>query len=516
MDVAGATKSFRYDRTATSSNLHERKQGNLVMAASPILIVDDDASLRSIVSAMLRPAGYEPTLAGSAEEAIDFLQKGFRPGLILSDIVMTGMTGLGLLEHVRLNHAEIPIVMVTGVNDVAVAIAALRNGAYDYLLKPFEREQLLSTVLRALEYRALVEQNNIYRSQLEDLVEARTEMLNNAVADLERSYDITLEALGDALDLKDTETEGHSRRVTAYTIALARAMHLPPQDIRTFARGAFLHDVGKMAIPDAILLKPGRLTAEEQSTMREHCARGYHMLRKIPYLRDAAEIVYSHQEHFDGSGYPRSLRGEQIPLGARIFAVADALDAITSDRPYRQASSFASARKEIQKCNGTQFDPQVIDYFLQMSDRVWEDLRNEILGEAQKFNPFSLSAVKQLLPRREAASSKEGKLIAMSANPANAPLDRTQLEQALTTLRGWQVEQNQLTRTFSFPSFADALSFVQSIGVEAERVQHHPDLDIRYSKVRVNLTTHDAGGITAKDLDLAKSADGMAIALHAR
>jgi cyclic di-GMP phosphodiesterase len=488
------------------------------MAASPILIVDDDASLRAIVSAMLRPAGYEPLLAGSAEEAIELLGNGIRPKLILSDIVMTGMTGLGLLEHVRRNHTDTPIVMVTGVSDVAVAIEALRNGAYDYLLKPFEREQLLSTVERALEYRALVEQNHIYRSQLEELVTARTEMLNNAVADLERSYDITLEALGDALDLKDTETEGHSRRVTAYTIALARAMHLPPSEIRTIARGAFLHDVGKMAIPDAILLKPGRLTAEEQQTMREHCARGYHMLRKIPYLRDAAEIVYSHQEHYDGSGYPRGLRGNEIPLGARIFAVADALDAITSDRPYRRATSFANARKEILKCNGTQFDPQVIDYYLQMSDRVWEDLRNEILGEAQKFNPFSLSAVKQLLPRKEPAP--EAKYIPMNGQPDNSlqeqrMLDAVQLEQALSTLPGWGVEQGLLVRNLRFPSFPDALAFVQSAGAEAERVQHHPDLDIRYSKVRVGLTTHDAGGITGKDLSLARTLDALATALHA-
>jgi len=348
------------------------------MPSPTILVVDDDVSVRTIVAAMLEPAGYEPVLASSAEEAIAKINNGLEPRLILSDIVMTGMTGLRLLDHVRERHSEIPIVMVSGVSDVAVAIGTLRNGAYDYLLKPFERDQLLGTVLRALEYRALVEQNNVYRTHLEELVAARTEMLNSAIGDLERSYDITLEALGDALDLKDTETEGHSRRVTAYTIALARAMQLPPQEIRTMARGAFLHDVGKMAIPDAILLKPGRLTLDEQTTMREHCERGYQMLRKIPYLREAAEIVYSHQEHFNGSGYPRGLRGEEIPLGARIFAVADALDAITSDRPYRSATSFATARKEIRKNMGTQFDPRVVDVFLSMPDRVWEDLRAEI------------------------------------------------------------------------------------------------------------------------------------------
>ena len=216
----------------------------------------------------------------------------------------------------------------------------MRQGAYDYLLKPFEKDQLLVTVKRAIDYRRLVQQNAMYRQDLEQMVSARTGMLNQAIADLERSYDITLEALGDALDLKDAETEGHSKRVTAFTIALARGAGIPPHQIPVVARGAFLHDIGKMAIPDAILLKPSKLQVDEQKVMREHCARGYQMLRKIPFLQEAAEIVYSHQEHYDGSGYPRGLKGEQIPLGARIFAVADTLDAITSDRPYRRATSF--------------------------------------------------------------------------------------------------------------------------------------------------------------------------------
>jgi putative nucleotidyltransferase with HDIG domain len=485
------------------------------MAPPTILVVDDDVSVRTIVAAMLEPAGYEPVLASSAEEAIAKIQDGLAPRLILSDIVMTGMTGLTLLDHVRTRHAEIPIVMVSGVSDVAVAIGTLRNGAYDYLLKPFERDQLLGTVLRALEYRALVEQNNVYRTHLEELVVARTEMLNSAIGDLERSYDITLEALGDALDLKDTETEGHSRRVTAYTIALARAMQLPPQEIRTMARGAFLHDVGKMAIPDAILLKPGRLTLDEQTTMREHCERGYQMLRKIPYLREAAEIVYSHQEHYNGSGYPRGLRGEEIPLGARIFAVADALDAITSDRPYRSATSFATARKEIRKNMGTQFDPQVVDVFLSMPDRIWEDLRAEIQGEAQKFNPFSLGAVKHLLPRKD-TRAKNGILKSMPEPKKSAALDADVLKASVAKLPGWRVEQGTLTRTFTFPNFVEALAVVQSLGVEAEQKQHHPDLDIRYSKVKVGLVTHDAGGITLKDIALAQTADSLATPLNGK
>ncbi len=367
------------------------------MSTRRILIVEDEAYIRAVVTAMLEQAGFHVSAVADGREALQKLEHAGPFDLIVSDVMMPGMDGLTLLDRVRSLHPDIPLILVTAVHDVSVAMGAIRKGAYDYLLKPFEREQLMSTVGRALDYRALVEQNIMYRTQLEQLVEARTNMLNKAMLDLERSYDITLEALGDALDLKDTETEGHSKRVTAYTIALARATGLSASEIRTVARGAFLHDVGKMAIPDAILLKPGRLSIDEQAVMREHCARGYQMLRKIPFLADAAEIVFSHQEHYDGSGYPRGLKGEEIPLGARIFAVADALDAITSDRPYRRANSFAAARREICNCSGTQFDPKVIDVFMDMPDRLWEDLRGEITGRAQRFAPFSLTTLREAL-----------------------------------------------------------------------------------------------------------------------
>jgi len=271
--------------------------------------------------------------------------------------------------------------MVTAVHDISVALAAIRNGAYDYLLKPFEREQLLASVRRAVENRRLKLENIAYQTKLEALVSARTELLRHALADLERSYDITLEALGDALDLKDAETEGHSKRVTGFTIAIARAMGLPQDRVRVIARGAFLHDVGKMAIPDAILRKPGRLSPEEQEIMRQHARLGYQMLRKIPFLHEAANIVYSHQERFDGSGYPRGLKGDQIPLGARIFAVADTFDAMTSDRPYRAAQSISSGRREIERQSGKQFDPEIVKVFQSISERIWVELRNEI--EAQ-------------------------------------------------------------------------------------------------------------------------------------
>ena len=361
------------------------------MASVRILIVDDDENIRAEIAGALRSADYQPILVSSGLDAMRHVEKGESYDLVLSDIAMRGIDGLALLDRIKQLQPDTPIVMITAIHDIGTAITAMRRGAYDYLLKPFEHAQLHKTVRRALDYRVLVKQNSQFRFNLEQLVSSRTEMLGQAVADLERSYDVTLEALGDALDLKDSETEGHSKRVTAFTIALSRALGLGPAQIRVIARGAFLHDIGKMAIPDAILLKPGRLTVEEQSIMREHCARGYNILRKIPFLHEAAEIVYSHQEHYDGSGYPRGLRGEAIPLGARIFAVADTLDAITSDRPYRSASSFDAARREIRRCAGTQFDPAVVETYLGLPDQLWADLRAEIGHQTRGFAPLSYS-----------------------------------------------------------------------------------------------------------------------------
>src|ERR1700758_3794201 len=264
------------------------------MPADRILVVDDEEAIREIVTSMLVSANYQCRQAGSGVEALAMLSSGEEFELMLSDLMMAELDGIGLLERTKEEFPDIPVVMVTAVHDISVALAAIRNGAYDYLLKPFEREQLLAMVRRALETRRLRLENLAYQTKLESLVSGRTEMLRKALSDLERSYDITLEALGDALDLKDAETEGHSKRVTAFTIAIARAMELPQDRVRIIARGAFLHDVGKMAIPDAILRKPGRLSPEEQAIMKEHAFLGYKILRRIPFLQEAAEIVYSH------------------------------------------------------------------------------------------------------------------------------------------------------------------------------------------------------------------------------
>src|SRR5450755_4271700 len=350
----------------------------LTMADERILIVDDEDIVREAICSILSQAGFECRPMSSGTEALAILESDHDFSLVLSDVIMQGMDGLTLLARIRQEHPDIPVVMVTAVHDISVALAAIRNGAYDYLLKPFEREQLLNTVSRALENRRLKVENRTYQTNLESLVKARTDQLQAAMASLERSYDITLETLGDALDLKDRETEGHSKRVTAFTIAIARAMGLPRDQINTIARGAFLHDIGKIAIPDKILQKPGKLEPDEMTIMREHAYHGYQIVKKIPFLAEAAEIVYSHQEWFNGSGYPRNLKGAEIPLGARIFSVADTLDAITSDRIYRRKQTLEAAREEIAKWAGRQFDPDVVKIFLEMPDNIWADLRKEI------------------------------------------------------------------------------------------------------------------------------------------
>lgn len=363
--------------------------------AAQVLIFDPNREAGAIADA-LQPPDYLPVVVSTAEETLRRLEEGGQFRVLLAEVSRC-LDGRAcptayLIEQVKKSSIQLPIVVFG--TDLDLAVRAVRAGAYDYLLQPVERHRLLTTIARATEHSRLIEQNREYRQNLDQMVSARTDMLRQAIADLEESYDITLEALGDALDLKDSETEGHSKRVTAFTIALARGIGLDSATVRVIARGAFLHDVGKMAIPDAILLKPGKLHGSEQEVMREHCWRGYQILHKIPFLDEAAEIVYSHQEHYDGSGYPRGLRGEEIPLGARIFSIADTLDAITSDRPYRKAQSFRQARGEISRCAGTQFDPKLVEAYLAMPDRVWEELRREVMQATQGFSPFTYTAKK--------------------------------------------------------------------------------------------------------------------------
>lgn len=355
-----------------------------------VLVLENDPGTRSAIADALESKGHRVQFACNAADALQ-AQAASCFDLMLTDLALEDKRSLSLLEQLHNAHPHLPILIVTSINDLDVALCALRSGAADYLLKPVIREDLQEAVERALNRLHAVKESHLHRENLEQEVRSRTAMLQKAMEELEHSYDVTLEALGDALDMKDSETEGHSKRVTAYTVTLARAIGLSPAQIKMIARGAFLHDIGKMAIPDQILRKPGKLAANEQVAMREHCTLGYQMLRKIPFLAESAEIVYAHQERYDGSGYPRGLRGEEIPIGARIFSVADTLDAITSDRSYRKGASFEEARAEILRCMKTQFDPRIVEVFLTIPNELWHELRSEIMGREMRFSTFELA-----------------------------------------------------------------------------------------------------------------------------
>ena len=317
------------------------------------------------------------TLA-SLQAAIVRLHAAHMPGLLLVDATLAAEDGCAFLQRLSMLEARPCTIALLRPHDNPSTVALFRHGVADVLPIRASEGELQQCLARAQARLEDLRTSYSNRLRLERLLQERNAQLHEMMADLERSYDVTIEAMGDALDLRDEETEGHSKRVTAYTVALARQMELSGVTLQTIARGALLHDIGKIAIPDSILLKPGRLTPEEMDIMQRHCEHGYAIVRKIPFLAEAADIVYSHQEKFDGSGYPRGLAGEQIPLGARIFALADALDAMTSDRPYRRGIPFSAAIREIRSCRGAQFDPEVVDTFLAMPRDIWPSIRAEV------------------------------------------------------------------------------------------------------------------------------------------
>jgi len=252
-----------------------------------------------------------------------------------------------------------------------VGVKAMRSGADDYLVKPLRETAVIASLENALHKRRLEQEVEHYRHHLEELVAARTDQLRAALKQIEQSYEDTLQALGAAIDLRDNETAGHSQRVCRYSLEIARAMGWQDKQLGTLARGAYLHDIGKLGVPDGILLKPGALTPEERKIMQRHSQIGFDLVKDIPFLADATDVVLMHHERFDGSGYPQSLKGDAIPLSARIFAIADTLDAVTSERPYQRASSFESAREIIRRLSGTAFDPQIVNAFLKIREDVW-------------------------------------------------------------------------------------------------------------------------------------------------
>src|ERR1700704_4203108 len=342
-----------------------------------LLIVDDEAEVRGVLRDLLSDSSGCPE-AASAEEALAELRANDYQ-LVISDITMSGMTGLEMIPHVKVISPDTVIVMISGMQTIESAINALRQGAFDYLMKPFDLRQAEAAIARAYQHHELIVAKRRYENHLEELVEQRTAELDQALGSLENAYRSTLQALTAALETRDSETHGHSERVVTFSLRLGREYGLKSLEMKALEFGSLLHDIGKIGVPDAILRKPAKLTDEEWERMREHPLHGQQILRGIAFLKGAAKVVAQHHEKWDGSGYPLGLKTEDIDICARIFSVADAFDAITSDRVYRKGRPYEAAAQELNEWAGRQFDPKVVEAFHRVPQEDWEELRRRSL-----------------------------------------------------------------------------------------------------------------------------------------
>ena len=361
-----------------------------------ILIVDDEVEITEILADLLSEE-YACLRAASAEEALAHLHESeFQ--LVISDITMPGMSGLDMIPHIKALSPDTVVVMISGMQTVESAIGALRLGAFDYLMKPFDLRQVEAVVKRALEHHDLVVAKQRYENHLEELVEQRTVELDKALNSLEGAYRSTLKALTAALETRDSETHGHSERVVTYSLRLGREYGLSSEAMKALEFGSLLHDIGKIGVPDSILRKPAKLTEEEWVRMREHPLHGQQILRGIEFLEGAARVVAQHHEKWDGTGYPLGLRCEEIDICARIFAVADAFDAITSDRVYRRGKPYEAAAQELDDWAGRQFDPKIVEAFHRVPKSDWEELHRQSL--MPKPDQFDVRQVMQMMEAR--------------------------------------------------------------------------------------------------------------------
>ena len=336
-----------------------------------VVIVDDEPGVRGLLLAYLSALPLDCRPAKDAAEALALAAEEPRPALVLSDIEMPGLSGVELLERLKSLDETIQVIMVTGVRQMDTVRQCVRAGAYDYIVKPFESEDLLRTVERALERGRLIRQNAEYRRDLERMVREQT-------VEIRQTRDIALLTLARLAESRDTVTGQHLERMAEYSRRLAEAAAresvlgwFTPELVDQLYKSSPLHDIGKVGIPDAILRKPGPLAPDEMAIMRTHTEIGGDTLRSVierysghSFLKMGMEIAYHHHEHWDGSGYPRGLAGAQIPLAARIVALADAYDTITSRRPYKAAFDHEEAVRRIARDRGTHFDPVLVDVFL--------------------------------------------------------------------------------------------------------------------------------------------------------
>jgi response regulator RpfG family c-di-GMP phosphodiesterase len=385
--------------------------------SGPILIVDDDAEVREMLRDVFRSDGYQCRLATNGREALEAFAIE-RPPLTVTDLRMPVMDGIEFVKHAHALDPEAMVLVLTGAGDVKTAVETLTGGAYDFILKPVSADALLEAAQRALDHRQVLAERRECHAALERRIVESARELEVALRQLDDTYRSTIEALGAAIVTRDVGTYSHSRRVRGYTLAIARAHGISEAELQDIDYGVLLHDIGKIGMPDGILLKSGPLTPAEWEVMKKHPDIGRQLIEKIPFLRGAAPLVYHHHERWDGAGYPVGLRGEAIPLGARIFAVADALDAMTVDRPYCRAVSFETARLEIRNCADTQFDPAVVTSFLTIPVRVLTEIRRAAEEPTGEFDAIE-SAVHEQPSLAQALRMVHDKRLATDAPPAS-------------------------------------------------------------------------------------------------
>jgi putative nucleotidyltransferase with HDIG domain len=323
-----------------------------------ILIVDDVASIRVAFSRKLAGDGYECLTAESGEKALELLKR--QPiALVLLDITMPGISGKEVLREIVTHHPDIAVIMITAIDSAETAIEMLKAGAYDYIIKPVYFNELPLRVQRALDRRKLMLENKEYRLNLEEKVRQQTDKIRE-------SFLNSLKSLALALEAKDKYTSGHSQRVADIAVKIARKLKMSPEDIERLSFASLVHDIGKIGIKEAVINKNGELTDDEYAYISTHSVIGENILTPVIEDREILKMVRHHHERHDGRGYPDGLSGEQIPLGSRILAVADMFDAMTSDRPYRKSASHEVAINELKKYAATQFDPRVVDAFIEV------------------------------------------------------------------------------------------------------------------------------------------------------
>ena len=392
MDEMGRTRlALGLSRVAGFQVNHE--SGQLILTRSTralktqspmkLLVADDEVNLAHVLQKELRRLGHEVAVVHDGTTGLREMMESEYDVAFL-DIMMPGVSGLEICHRARQKYPDTVVVMVSAMTDIQFAIDALRQGAFDYVTKPFKLVDIEQALRRCSQHRLLRKANRDYENRLKDLVESRTRQLTETNADLQAAldrlygnYEATLKALALALEKRGAEVAGQLETIVAYSIRLGSQFHLNERELRALEQGALLHDIGKIGVPDAILSKQGPLTEEEWVQVRRHVDYGTQIIRGLNFMEGASLIVAQHHERYDGTGYPRGTAGDQICLGARIFALADTLDAMTSERPYRPAYSFEDAVGEIRRCAGTQFDPAVVEAFSEVSVEEWRDIAHQ-------------------------------------------------------------------------------------------------------------------------------------------